>query len=390
MKKSPKLILYVVAALVLAGVIYIAFRPGSIAVEVGTLVSGPMQVIVEEQGETRSHDRFVVAAPVSGRLLRVLSHDGDTVAANEVVATLAPAPLTARERDELNARVSAAAAAQRGAEAELNHAVQDLDQAKRESARLEQLFARGLVARQPMEQAQNTASTMEKEVEAARFRAQAAAADLRQAQAGLIALRATGREVVEIRAPAGGRILRIMEASERVVAAGAPILVIGDLAHLEVVIEMLSSEAVKVSAGMPALLDDWGGDKPLRAKVRLVEPYAFTKVSALGVEEKRTNVVLDFVDPPGPLGDGYRVIGRIITWQSPSVLQAPVSALFRCGTEWCVYVLEGHRVQQRTTQLGHMSSTDAEVLSGLTANEKVVRHPPNELSNGARVRPLDQ
>jgi HlyD family secretion protein len=255
---------------------------------------------------------------------------------------------------------------------------------------VEQLFARGLIARQPLEQAQNAASTMEKEVEAARFRAQRAAAELQQAQAGLMALRASGRDIIEIRAPAAGRILRIVEASERVVAAGAPILVIGDLSHLEVVIEMLSSEAVKVSAGMPALLENWGGDTPLRAKVRLVEPYAFTKVSALGVEEKRTNVVLDFLDPPGALGDGYRVIGRIVTWQSPSVLKVPVSALFRCGSAWCVYVMEGHRVRSRTLQLGHMNSTEAEVLSGLTANEKVVRHPPNELTDGARVAPLGE
>lgn len=385
MKKPLRLVSYAGAALLFAGIIYLAFRPASIAVETGTVQSGPMQVTVDEQGETRSHDRFVVAAPVSGRLLRVLHHDGDSVAQNEIVAALAPTPLSARERDEVHARVAAAAAAQRSAEAELNHALADLAQAQRESTRVEQLFGRGLVARQPLEQAQNAAGTLEQEVEAARSRAQAAAADLREAQAGLIALKHSGHDVVELRAPAGGRILRITEASERVVGAGTPILVIGDLAHLEVVIEMLSSEAVKVSAGMPAFLENWGGDKPLRARVRLVEPYAFTKVSALGVEEKRTNVVLDFIDPPGTLGDGYRVIGRIIIWQSGSVLKAPVSALFRCGPGWCVYILDGSRARQRAVRLGHMSSSEAEVLSGLQENERVVRHPPNELHDGARV-----
>jgi len=172
------------------------------------------------------------------------------------------------------------------------------------------------------------------------------------------------------------------------VTAGTPILVIGDLEHLEVVMEMLSSEAVKLTAGMPALLESWGGDKPLRARVRLVEPYAFTKVSALGVEEKRTNVVLDFIDPPGTLGDGYRVTGRIITWDAAAVLKAPVSALFRCGSEWCVFVLDGKRARRREVRLGHMSSTETEILSGLQANDRVIRHPSNELTDGARVSPI--
>jgi len=390
MKMPLKTIAYGVAAAVLAGVVFIAWRPESIAVETGPVLVGPLQVTIEEQGETRSHDRFVVAAPVNGRLLRVLHHDGDAVGVNDVVATIAPVPLSARERDELNARVAAAAAAQRSAEAQLNHVVEDLAQAQRESARMEQLFARGLVARQPLEQAQNAAGTLEKEVDAARYRAKAAAAELREAQAGLIALRAAGGGdgVAEIRAPAAGRILRILEASERVVTAGTPILVIGDLEHLEVVMEMLSSEAVKLTAGMPALLESWGGDKPLRARVRLVEPYAFTKVSALGVEEKRTNVVLDFIDPPGTLGDGYRVTGRIITWDAAAVLKAPVSALFRCGSEWCVFVLDGKRARRREVRLGHMSSTETEILSGLQANDRVIRHPSNELTDGARVSPI--
>lgn len=390
MKLPLKVAVYAAAAAILAGVVFMAFRPAAIAVETGSAVLGSMQVTVDEQGETRSHDRFVVAAPVNGRLLRVLRHDGDAVSANEVVATIAPMPLSARERDELRARVAAAAATERSAQAQLKHVIDDLAQARRESARLEQLFARGLVARQPLEQAQNAAGTLEKEVDAARYRAESAAAELREAQAGLIALEETGRRdgaIVEIRAPAAGRILRIMEASERVLTAGAPILVIGDLAHLEIVMEMLSSEAVKLAPGMPALLEGWGGGTPLRARVRLIEPYAFTKVSALGVEEKRTNVVLDFVDPPASLGDGYRVNGRIITWEAASVLKVPISALFRCGPQWCVFLIDGNRARSARVGLGHMNSTEAEVLSGLRAGQRVVRHPPNELSDGARVSP---
>jgi HlyD family secretion protein len=389
MKLRPRTLAWLVAVVLLAALIGLALRPAPLRVEAAAVTVGPLEVTTDELGETRSHDRFVVAAPVSGRLRRVLLHEGDTVTAGQVVATMAPLPLSARERDELLARVAAAAAAERSTAAELQHVLQDLAQAQRERARVEALFARGLIAEQQVEQARNATATLAAEVEAARYRERAAAADLRGARAGLAALGENGRgaaATIEIRAPAAGPILRIAEPSERVVTAGTPILVIGDLAHLEVVMEMLSSEAVKVRAGMAARLEGWGGEQPLRARVRLVEPYAFTKVSALGVEEQRTNVILDFVDPPGPLGDGYRVVGRIIIWSAPAVLQAPLSALFRCGQEWCVFVVEGSRARRRAVQIGHYNAEAAEISGGLRAGERVIQHPPNELADGARIR----
>ena len=389
MQLRPKTLAWLVAAVALAAFIAIALRPAAIVVETAVVAAGPLEVTTDELGETRSHDRFVVAAPVNGRLRRVLLHEGDPVAANQVVATLAPLPLSARERDELLARVAAAAAAERTAAAELQHVLEDLAQARRETTRVEQLLARGLIAEQQVEQARNASVTLAEEAEAARYRERAAAADLRGARAGLVALGDDGHggaAAVEIRAPAAGRILRITEVSERVVPAGTPILVIGDLTYLEVVMEMLSSEAVKVAPGMPARLEGWGGEQPLRARVRLVEPYAFTKVSALGVEEQRTNVVLDFVDPPGALGDGYRVTGRIVTWSAPAVLQVPLSALFRCASAWCVFVAEGNRARRREVQVGHFSASAAEILGGLKAGERVVKHPPNEMEAGARLK----
>jgi HlyD family secretion protein len=252
------------------------------------------------------------------------------------------------------------------------------------------LYSRSLVSRQQLEQAQNASVTLDKEVTAARYRVRSAMADVQVARAGLVALGNSSRgegAKVTIRAPAAGRVLRVLEPSERVLAAGTPILVTGDLAHLEVMMEMLSSEAVKVSPGMPALLDGWGGDQPLQARVRLVEPYAFTKVSALGVEEKRTRVILDFVGSPMPLGDGYRVIGRITIWSAPRVLKAPIAALFRCESKWCVFVLDGGRARRREVELGHRNAFEAEVVSGLRPGELVIRHPPNDLSDGARVSP---
>jgi HlyD family secretion protein len=383
-------VIFAGAGVVLAGLLALALRPAPIRVETAVVQIGPLQVTTEEQGETRTRNRFVVAAPVSGRLLRVLLRDGDTVAENQAVATLAPVPLSARERDELTARVASAEATQRSAEAQLSHVIEDLAQAQRESARLAELFSRALVSRQQFEQAQNSAVTLEQEVAAFRYRAKSAEADVRGARASLIALdgkSAGERAMVTIRAPAAGHVLRVLEPSERVMAAGTPILVLGDLEHMEVMLEMLSSEAVKVSAGMPAVLEGWGGEQPLNARVRLVEPYAFTKVSALGVEEKRTRVILDFVDSPAPLGDGYRVTGRIVIWSAPRVLKVPIASLFRDGPEWSVFVVDGGRARRREVRIGHRNADDAQILSGLRTNERVVKHPPNDLSDGARVSP---
>ena len=377
-----------IAVATLLALSIVALLPRPLVVEAGTVRFGPLQVTEEDQAETRSHDRYVVAAPVAGRLLRVLLRDGDGVMIGQAVAALAPVPLSARERDEATARVDAAAAAERSARAQLQHAIEDLAQARREDARLRALVAQGLASIQALDQSRTAVVTLGMEVTAARNRATSADAELRGARAALAALsgaRSADGTFLTVYSPAAGRVLRVLEPSERVIPAGTPILTIGDLAHLEVVMEMLSSQAVRVSPGMPALLLGWGGEQPLRARVRLVEPYGFTKISALGVEEKRTNVILDFVDPPGSLGDGYRVIARIVTWSSPHVLQVPLSAIFRCGSGWCVFALEGGRARIRRVRIGHQSDESVEILSGLKDGEKVVKHPPNELAAGARV-----
>lgn len=387
MKKGIGKWLYAAAGVVLLGAVTLALRPAPIPVETARVSRGPLQVTTEEIGETRAHDRFVIAAPVAGHLLRVLLRDGDSVAEGQAVATMAPLPLSARELDELNARIAAAEAIQRSAEAQLSHVVEDLAQARRESTRLEVLISNNSVSRQQLEQAQNATVTLEKEVAAARYRVKSAEADVRGARAGLAALNVGTRgALVTVSAPSAGRVLRVLEPSERVLTAGTPILITGDLEHLEVMMEMLSSEAVKVSPGMPAVLDGWGGDRALQARVRLVEPYGFTKISALGVEEKRTRVILDFVDPSAPLGDGYRVTGRIVLWNSPTVLKVPIAALFRCGSLWCVFTVDDEeRARRREVQIAHRSASEAEILSGLHEGEFVVRHPPNELVDGARV-----
>lgn len=365
-----------------------ALRSKPVPVEVARVHFGPLQVAVQDQAETRSHDRYVVAAPVAGRLLRVLLRDGDPVTEGQPVATLAPLPLSARERDEAVAAVQAATATERSAQAQFDRASHDLDQARRDLVRLQSLAPQGLAPVQTLEHARTAVASLRMEVAAARHRKSAATARLRGAEAALAAIRAIGRggtSTVSVRAPASGRVLRVLEPSERVIASGTPILVIGDLAHLEVVMEMLSTQAVRVRPGMAAELLDWGGGHPLRARVRRVEPYAFTKVSALGVEEKRANVILEFVDPPGTLGDGYRVEARIILWSAPRVLQAPLSAIFRCGTDWCTYRIVHQRATLTHIRIGHYNDEAVEILSGVKPGERLITHPPNDLGANARV-----
>ncbi len=384
--RKPLLVAAVLITALVGGIL--ALRKKPIDVEVAPVRIGPLEVSVQDLAETRSHDRYVVAAPVSGRLLRVLLRDGDPVTAGEPVATLAPLPLTAREREEAVSQVQSAAANERSALAQLSRALQELSQARRDLVRLQSIAPQGLAPVQTLEHARTRVASLQMEVAAARHHVTAAQAQLRGAQAALVSIRALGvgnAATLTVRAPASGHVLRVLEPSERVILSGTPVMTIGDLAHLEVVMEMLSTQAVRVAAGMPAEILDWGGDHPLRARVRRVEPYAFTKVSALGVEEKRTNVILDFLDPPGSLGDGYRVDARIVLWRGAHVLQAPLSALFRCATGWCTYVLKDSRARLTAITIGQHNEDAVEVLAGVSAGEQLIIHPPNELKPGDRV-----
>ncbi|HSB25551.1 MAG TPA: efflux RND transporter periplasmic adaptor subunit [Burkholderiaceae bacterium] len=377
------------ACAVVAGVAAVVWLllPARLDVDAAQVQAGPMQVTVDDLGETRSHDRFVLVAPVAGRLARISLHDGDAVTENQLVARIAPLPLSTRELNEITARVASAEAVQREAEQRVRRADEDLAQARRELERVLKLVQDGFIAPQAAEQAKSTEVMATSEAEAARFRARAAAADVMVARSGLAATRGAGSaNLVLVRAPMAGRILRINDPSERVVAAGEPLLSIGDLGNLEVVVELLSSEAVKVAPGMPVLVEGWGGDKALRARVRRVEPYAVTKVSALGIEEKRVNVIADFVDPPGPIGDGFRVTARIVTWQAEKVLKVSASALFRCANAWCVFVIDDGRARRRIIEVGHRNLIEAEVTAGVAAGQRVIRYPSNDVSEGSKVR----
>ena len=370
------------------GVIYLIVStmiPSPVKVEVAIAGRGPLRVTIDEEGEARAHDRFVVAAPVAGRLQRVELHDGDAVGNGQVVAAIHPLPIDVKEQTELTSRVQAAEALKREAEERVRHAQEDYEQARRERGRMESLAKDGIISAQSLEQYRNAEVTSRNEVEAARARVQAAAAEIEVARSGLVAIDPRGARVVQLRSPVAGRVLRVVEKSERVVTQGMPLIIIGDPRKLEVIVDVLSTDAVKVRAGMPVLLENWGGESPIRARVRVVESAAFTKVSALGIEEQRANIVCDFIDPSGPLGDGYRVEARVVIWESGDVLKVPTNALFRHGDGWAVFVIDSGKAKIRDVEVGHRSQFEAEILGGLPEGTQVILHPTNQIEDGRRV-----
>jgi HlyD family secretion protein len=321
-------------------------------------------------------------------MLRVELEDGDSVRENQIVALIEPLPLSQQQREEVLARVETAEASMRQADARAEHAREDYAQSHRDLARAELLFHEKVISTQALEQARNAESTSANELEAAKFGALATAAEVKVARSGLLGIEdGTARDkVVSLRSPIAGRVLRVVEKSERVLEAGTPVVVLGDPQKIEIVTDVLTTDAVNIQPGATVFLEGWGGDHPLRAKVRLVEPAGFTKISALGVEEKRVNVIADFVDPPAGLGDGYRVETRIVTWSAEDVLKIPGSATFRDRDSWSVFVVDNGHARRRTVEIGHRNQTEAEILGGINAGEEVILHPSNQLRDDVRVR----
>jgi HlyD family secretion protein len=379
--------LYALAVAAALALIALAFLPDPVPVDVATVQRGPLAVTVDEDGETRAKDRYVISTPITGRISRIDLREGDRVAPDQVIAQIWPVPLSARERDEQLAGIAAADALSREAQERVRHAATDHDQAVRELRRTEKLVKDGFISPQAVEQARVAQTTSANELAAARFRARSVAADARAARAALMAIGGKGDNAsVPLRSPTAGQILRIPERSERVLTAGTPIMTVGDPRALEIVIDVLSGEAVKVKPGMPVRVEAWGGPQPLQARVRLVEPFAFTKVSALGVEEQRVNVVADFVDAPQSLGDAYRVEARIVLWSSEDALKIPSNALFRKGDGWAVFVADGRRARLRPVKPGHAAPLETEIVEGLAGDDHVVLHPSNDIADGTRIR----
>jgi HlyD family secretion protein len=382
---------FLAVAGIVAVILAVALWPSATDVDVAPVERGPMQVTIDEEGETRVRERFVVSAPVMGRIERIELEPGDPVVRGKtVVARLTPAAaplIDPRSQAELTAAVEAARAAVGQAQAERDRATAARQRAQSTARRLETLLKSGAISGDELEAAQTTLKTADEAVRAADFSVARAEHELQLARARLRPSTAGGGTVTLI-APVNGVVLKRLRESASVVPVGEPLLEIGDPASLEIVSDLLSTDAVRVSPGDAVLIEQWGGSRPLHGRVRRIEPSGFMKVSALGVEEQRVNVIVDFADDreSANLGDGYRVEVRVVVWRDESVLKAPVGSLFRRGEGWAAFVVENDRVRQQAIQLGQRNDREAQVLQGLSEGQRLVVHPPDTLTDGARVR----
>lgn len=384
--------------IVIAGLVW-SFRPQPVPVEIATVIRGPMRVDTTEEGRTRVQERYEVSAPVSGTLVRIEGKAGDMVQGNKtVVATLlptAPGFLDVRTRAQAEYAVKSAEAARDLAAADVRRIQAELNFAASDLRRANALWAKQAIAFASVDRARLVFNTQTAALASARAALQAKQYDLETAKAQLIDPVAAAqikqdRPAIPIVAPVSGRILRTLRDSEAVVTAGTPILEIGNSNDLEIVVELLSEEAVKVKPHARATLTDWGGQAVLNARVRRVDPSGFTKVSALGVEEQRVNAILDFTDPPSKwasIADGFRVIAHIVVWQGENIVQVPISAMFRTGSGWSAFLVRDNRAALVPVRIGHSNEDMSEVLGGLRPGDRVIAHPSDRVRDGSRVSP---
>jgi HlyD family secretion protein len=381
MKKPGRrrIILIVVAVLMVTAVVF-AFLPDPVDVDVAAVTRGPLQVIVEEEGETRIEDRYVVTSPVAAYARRIQLEAGDVVEQGQPLVQLEPpraTDLDPRSQAQAEARVRAAAAAVEDAAVVVQRTAADRD-------RIETLYNAGAVTQVEREVARAAAVRATAALDAAR-------AELSAARAAARGGGASAQAVPDVlRAPAGGRVLAVHRRSEGHVNPGEPLLEVGDTRGIEVSADVLSQDAVRIRPGMRVIVDQWGGDTPLEAVVTRVEPEGVTTVSALGVEEQRVPVRANLTSAAGEwagLGSGFRVIARFVVWESDNVLRIPTSALFRSesGDGWEVFAIENGRAVRRDVQVGRQAGLAAQILDGLEEGDEVIVHPPNELEDGSRV-----
>ena len=400
-KKRSRHVLTIAAVLLVAGALAAAFWPKPTMVDMGAVTRGTMRLTIDEEGRTRVRNAYVVSTPVAGQLQRVRVQPGDPVERGKtIVAHMRPsnpAALDVRTREQAFAAVNAAEAALRVARADLNAALAHRDLAQTELARTEQLVERGISTDAALDRARQTARVAEANGDTAKAAISMRVAEIANAQAQLIgfddprlaAAIGTASNDIPLHAPADGRILRVMQQSETSLPAGAPIMEIGNVeSDLEVVVDLLSTDAVQVSIDDPVIIADWGGSGELTGNVIRVDPFGVTQFSALGVEEQRVNAVIAFASPPedyAGLGHGFRVETRIIVWQSEDTLIVPASALFRSRGSWAVFVVENDIATLRTVEIGPNNGIEAQVISGLAEGDRVVLYPSSGLSEGMSV-----
>ena len=393
--KRNTLLITVSAGAVLAGLLAWAFAPRPIAVEVATAAVGPYEQSIVEDARTRLRERYVIAAPLTGRLARIGLREGDLVAAGDTVAMLTPIlppMLDERTQREQNSRVEAAEAVVQRADANVQRARVGLELARAELRRSEQLARENFIAPAKAETDRLSAQAAQKDLDATLQGRHAAEHELETARAALLVSRSSSAQVASfpLRSPVAGRVLKVVQPSETTVTLGAPVLEIGDISQLEIVTELLTTDAVQTRVGAPVRIERWGSPGALEGRLRRIEPAAFTKISALGIEEQRVNVLIDITSPPASwqaLGDGYRVGVRIVTVSQPSALRVPVSAVFPVpGEGMTVFVVTEGRARLVPVDIGGRNGAEAWVLGGIQAGAEVVVYPPAALRDGARVK----
>lgn len=372
--------------------LFLALRPQPLEVDIGTASRGMLRVALEQEGRTRVLDRYVVTAPVNGYARRLTLEVGQAVQRGDTLVELEPlraTALDARSRAEAQARIAAAESSLSAVEQSARAAASQADLAQAELLRVRALRLQGHVSMAAEDRATSEAERSGAALRSARFAVATASHEVEAARSTLkYAGSASPAEPVAVRAPVAGRVLKLIHKSEGAVASGQPLLEIGDPAALEVEVDLLSADAVRIQPGTPVVFARWGGEGALKGVVKAVEPAGFTKVSALGVEEQRVWVIVAFTSPSSQwqrLGDGYRVEASFILWEQPDVLQIPASALFRDGNDWYVYRVEQGKAVRRSVQIGQRTGLHAQVISGMEAGEQVISHPDDRVRDGARV-----
>ncbi|NVD27990.1 HlyD family efflux transporter periplasmic adaptor subunit [Parasphingorhabdus flavimaris] len=396
-RPGPRVLIGLIAAVIIIAVFF-ALRTPPLDVDVAEAVEAPLLVTIDDEGETRVRDIYVVAAPISGELQRVDLEAGDPVVAGQtVVARIMPAQpdfLNSRNEAEVRAQIKALEASVQSSAARIGQAEADRKLAEANFSRVDALYERGFATRTAHDAARAARDSSAARLTEARGAMNAARFELRAARARLIAPSSskTSGSALAVRSPESGSVLRVVQESQATVAVGTPIMELGDPSDIEIVSDLLSSDAVKIKPGSAVLIDNWGGDKPLKGKVKLIEPFGFTKISALGVEEQRVNVIIDFVDrriARERLGHGYRVIVRVVEWSGDKVLQVPISGLFRDKGQWSVFVMRGGEAHLVPVAVGRMNDERAQITKGLEAGDEVILHPSEKIEDGRSVRLRD-
>ncbi|MBT4934993.1 MAG: HlyD family efflux transporter periplasmic adaptor subunit [Rhodospirillaceae bacterium] len=386
----------VIAGALSVAVLMWAFSPAPVPVDLAVVKRAPMEVVINGEGRTRVHDIYTVSAPVSGRIRRIEVHVGDTVIAGKtVLASIEPASpqfLDARALAQAKSTAKAAEAAKSLAQAELNRVRAELTFARSNLKRSRDLFAKETISELEFDRAELEVATHAAAVDSALATLKVRRFEWETARAALINPANESEQqttcCVDVSAPVSGRVLRVLRQSEGVVERASPLIEVGDPENLEVVVDLLSSEAVRVSKGVSVLLNGWGGETSLEGRVRRIEPYGFTKISALGIEEQRVNIIIDFTgnsEHTIALGHGFRVEAHIREWREEDVLQVPIGALFRDGDDWAVFIDNEGTAKLTKITIGHRNGRTAEVLAGLDEGTRVISHPSDRVTDNIDI-----